>query len=372
MKVVSMIDSFKGSVSSERLNEAALSGLQSHCWREKVNVPIADGGEGTMAAIFSERGGKWLHCEVADLLGRPREVTYLLTEIDTQSIAVIESTQVVGMELAPPSDEVTKQATSYGLGTVLFDAQQKGATMIYLTLGGSVTSDGGLGMLQALAGEPPSFSKGNPLLYLTEFPQVNSFKTPIIALADVVNPYSGRNGFAAIFAKQKGATTATITLLNQKAQQLSQQLKEVRAIDLEAIPGTGAAGGLGAAVRLVDGEIKSGFAILQSLLHLEEKIQGAQLIFTGEGKFDSQTLAGKVPAGVVALAKQYEIPVIALCGQVAADEKKFSSHFLGVFSVQTRPLSLEEAMNETTTCENMKTVVSQLERVFLYSCSEDM
>lgn len=369
MKVVAMIDSFKGCAISEELNAAVLAGLSDEIWTEKCNIPIADGGEGTMAAIYAEIGGTWQKVSTSDPIGEPIEGSYLLSSLDGQTIAVIESAVFIGIHLHEPSDAVIRQASSYGLGKVIQDALTHRVTKIYFTLGGSATSDGGLGLLQSL-GATIDASLGNPLLSVQSLDLTgiqDVFKdVEFIALADVTNPYLGKNGFAQTFAPQKGASEKTVVEMEEHAQIVAKEILHFTNLDLSSISGAGAAGGLGGAVMLLGGKIAPGFLTLQQLLRLEEKLQQADLIFTGEGKIDEQTDQGKVPYGVMKLAQKLEIPVIGLCGSRTVDIGKMTEGTLGVFSIQQGPISLELAMEKERTLTNIQHIAQELSQVFMY------
>jgi glycerate kinase len=352
MKVVAMIDSFKGCATSEELNQAVLAGLPDEIWTEKCTIPIADGGEGTMAAIYAELGGIWQSVTTQNPLGKPITGQYLLSRFEGQEIAVIESAVFIGIHLVEVSDAVIRQTSSYGLGKVIQDALAHRVTKIYLTLGGSATSDGGLGLLQSLGATIEGSEEGNLLI------NVNNVDL---------------KGFAEIFAPQKGASKNTVSEMEQQAKLVAKKIKQQTNLDLATISGSGAAGGLGGAVIVLGGKIAPGFVTLQKIIRLEEKLQQADLIFTGEGKMDGQTDQGKVPFGVAQLAKKAGIPVIGLCGSRSRDIGEMTEVTLGVFSIQQGPISLKEAMEKERTLTNIQQLASQLSQVFMYkksSCLE--
>lgn len=370
MKVVAMIDSFKGCATSEELNQAVLAGLPDEIWTEKCTIPIADGGEGTMAAIYAELGGTWQSVTTQDPLGKPITDQYLLSRFEGQEIAVIESAVFIGIHLVEVSDTVIRQTSSYGLGKVIQDALAHRVTQIYLTLGGSATSDGGLGLLQSLGAIIEGSEEGNPLININNVDlkglQGELDDVELVALADVTNPYLGKRGFAKIFAPQKGASKNTVNEMEQQAQLVAKKIKQQTNLDLATISGSGAAGGLGGAVVVLGGEIAPGFVTLQKIIRLEEKLKQADLIFTGEGKMDGQTDQGKVPFGVAQLAKKAGIPVIGLCGSRTRDIGKMTEVTLGVFSIQQGPISLKKAMEKEQTLANIQQLASELSQVFMY------
>ena len=358
MKVIAMIDSFKGSATSEELNQAALKGFPVK-W-EKESIPIADGGEGTMAALFAAYGGQYKSVTSVGPLGEERVVSYLLTTINQKRIAIIECAAIIGIQLLDPSDQTTRQASSYGLGLLIADAINEKVAQIYVTLGGSATTDGGLGLLEALGAElmyQPAEDARNPLLTINYFSITAVQKLlsgiELLVLADVTNPYTGAEGFATTFGPQKGALPQTVQVLEQQAKKVAYFVQQEYQIDLNGIAGTGAAGGIGGATVLLGGQICPGFMTIAKLLKLETRISDATLIITGEGRFDRQTAAGKVPLGVAKIAQPHAIPVVALCGQREPDLGEIGQYFAGIFSIQPGPLLLDEAMKKSVTLANM-------------------
>lgn len=358
MKVIAMIDSFKGSATSEELNHAALKGFSAH-WK-KESIPIADGGEGTMAALFAAYGGRYKSVASIGPLGEERLASYLLTTLNQKRVAIIECAAVIGIHLLDPSDKTTRQASSYGLGLLIADAIKEKVAQIYVTLGGSATTDGGLGLLEALGAEvvyQPSADARNPLLTVSHFSttavQELLSGIELVALADVTNPYTGPEGFVPVFGPQKGASPQTVQALAQQAEKVVHIVQQESQLDLNRIAGTGAAGGIGGAVVLLGGKICPGFMAIAKLLKLESRISDVTLILTGEGRFDQQTAAGKVPLGVAKIAKKHAIPVVALCGQKESDLKEIGRYFAGIFSIQPGPLLLEQAMKKSVALTNM-------------------
>lgn len=366
MKVLAAIDAFKGSATSEELNRAALEGFSSE-W-EKVNVPIADGGEGSIEAIYAAHGGNYQEVQSFGPLGEARRGTYLVTTILHEKVAFIEAAKIIGIQLLKPTDQSVRKASSYGLGQLIKDAQNQNITKIYVTLGGSGTSDGGLGLLQSLGSTLVGYTSGNPLLSTDEIDVTAAKNTlqgvKLIALTDVNNPYSGKKGFAEVFAPQKGAKPDTVVLMDQAAEKLAKKIQQKMKIDVNKLPGSGAAGGLGAAIALVGGKLVSGFETISQLICLDELIQQADLIITGEGRLDTQTENGKVPYGIASLAKKYQLPVIALCGSRTENIGAMEELVLGAFSIQQGPISLKNAMQKEETLKNVQLTTHSLARVF--------
>ncbi|OTO24972.1 hypothetical protein A5877_000480 [Enterococcus sp. 3C7_DIV0644] len=363
MKIVAAINSFKGSATSAELNQAVLSGFSDQ-W-EKCSIPIADGGEGSMAAVFAAFGGNYETVPVTDPLGGKLQARMLVTKINEEKIALIESAEVVGLQLVEPSDETTRNSSSFGLGQMVLAACRQGVKKIYLTLGGSGTSDGGVGFLLALGAtiQRNVRMENNPLLQAEslELSQLNPLLAQIdlFALADVTNPYSGEQGFASVFGSQKGATKETIQQLDQQAKRLAEHIKRTTGIDLE-VPGAGAAGGLGGAVYLAGGQLVPGFSTIASLIGFEEKIKGADLLITGEGRIDGQTARGKVPYGVALIAQKRQLPIVAICGSRTERLGELSQLLPTVFSIQQGPVSLAEAMEKKRTLINAQQIAQAI------------
>lgn len=361
MKVVAAIDSFKGSATSAELNQAFFQKVTAP-QMATVSVPIADGGEGTMAAIKAACGGHYQKITTIDLLGRPLTTAYLLTEINGIRSAVIESAAIIGLNLITPSAATIQHASSYGLGLVLRQVINRGCQQIYLTLGGSGTSDGGLGMLAGLGAKlnGGTLNDPNPLNDFSRLdirplrPLLASVK--LTALVDVNNPYAGPMGFAQIFGPQKGGNPAILQQQNQQAEQVVAAVKNQYQLDLNRIPGAGAAGGLGGALALIGATLAPGLTTISQLIQLPTICQDADLIITGEGQIDAQTDHGKVPLGVAELGRELNIPVLAICGQRGGTSSRLEKLVLGIYAIQSGPVSLAKALDRDRTLAN----VSQL------------
>ncbi|MBF0700049.1 glycerate kinase [Streptococcus danieliae] len=340
MKFLVAIDSFKGSATSVQLNQAAKAGiLEALPDAEVVTVPIADGGEGTLEALAYALDGTWVEVETVDLIERPLRVSYFVSG----QTAYIESARVVGIDKIDPSPETVERATSFGLAALFRDALNRGCQELVLTLGGSGTSDGGRGLLEGLGAQDRE-----------RLAQVR-----LRGLTDVTNSYAGPQGYAAVFGPQKGATPEQVAAMDQLAQDQVLEIKQEMGLDLQAIPGTGAAGGLGAAVVILGGALEAGYPFMAEKLGLTQAVQGADLVFTGEGRLDRQSLQGKVPVGVAQTARAAAIPVIALGGSVE-EVAEFKEFFLATFSIQRQVLPLSQALETETTLANVQTLVQNI------------
>lgn len=369
MKLLAAIDSFKGSATSKELNEALLDAVHDSRVTKKISVPIADGGEGTLEALYEGLGGKYVVVTVPDLMGDLIEVQYLLTNVVGKRTAIIESAAVVGIDRITPSEETVRKASSFGLGKLLREVITHDVETIYLTLGGSGTSDGGLGLLAGLGGAGIGDGQENPLYTFTDI-QLDEVTQlfqhiQLAALADVTNPYVGEHGFSAIFGPQKGASPAQIREMERLAIQAAQQLRKASGQDIAEVTGAGAAGGLGGAILALGGEIIPGFQTISELIDLESKISQADLIITGEGRLDAQTQHGKVPFGVASLARRHHKPVIAIAGTREADIGIMSELLLGAFAIHLGPITLTEALDKETTLKHLRITGNELVKVFL-------
>lgn len=360
MKIVVAIDSYKGSASSQELNGAAKAGILEvvpNC--DIKTFEIADGGEGTILSLYHELGGELIGVETVDLLNRPITAHYLFHEDN----AFIEAAEVVGIDKITPDEKTFLLSSTFGLAKLLIDAKEKGAKKIFLALGGTGTSDGGLGFLRGLGAETNDLLsfEGIDLLGLEDFSDIQ-----LIALADVTNLYAGEEGFSKFFGKQKGGTEKIIRAQNQQAQKFVEVLKDDFKIDLQQIPGTGAAGGLGGAIALLGGKIEPGFAKIAQLLKIEDELKQADFVITGEGKMDYQTVNGKVPYAIANLAKKYGIPTVGFCGTLSEDLGEMDDLLLASFSIQRAPVSLEQAIDKEATYINLKKLTTDTLRILNY------
>ncbi len=348
MKILVAIDSFKGSVTSPELNTSVAQALLSVDKQLVIETrAIADGGEGSLAALSQTVAGRWHQVKTIDLLRRPIKVAYYRHAKQ----AFIESASIIGIDKITPNLVTYAQATSYGLGLAVKDAIQKGATQIEIMLGGTGTSDGGKGFLESLNYD-----------FMTGRSYLDTLASPVtlLGLTDVTNPYHGPQGFAAVFGPQKGGSLSQIEETDQIASNFAKKVFYQKTIDLQTIPGSGAAGGLGGAIVLLGGTLTSGFSRIAELLNLDNSLQSCDLVITGEGCLDTQSQSGKVPVAIARMAKKYQVPTIALCGSVKIETGLAAEDFLAVFSIQQQPISLEAAIDKTTTLSNIKILVANL------------
>ena len=378
MKVVVAIDSFKGSLSSMEAGQAIAEGVKRVYQHAEVVVrPLADGGEGTVEALVEGMGGVFVTKEVTGPLGEKVEAVYGMIESkdDLSKTAIIEMSAAAGITLVPEKSRNPMSTTTYGVGELILDAIERGCRHFIVGIGGSATNDGGVGMLQALGydfvtqeGKAISYG-GNGLRELARIEESNvqpTLKECTFKVAcDVTNPLCGENGSSAIFGPQKGATPEMIQELDQSLLYYAELSKNINSHADRFYPGTGAAGGMGFAfLTYTNATLESGIQIVLTETKLEELITTANVVVTGEGKLDGQTVLGKAPIGVAALAKKYQKKVLAFAGAVTLDAKECNQHGIDAFFPILRGVvTLKEAMNKEVAHQNMVDTVEQVFRV---------
>ncbi|WP_061707126.1 glycerate 2-kinase [Pseudenterobacter timonensis] len=354
MKIVIAPDSYKESLSAAEVAQAIEKGFREiFPDADYVSVPVADGGEGTVEAMIAATRGKRQLAEVTGPLGEKVNACWGIS--GDGKTAFIEMAAASGLALVPPALRNPLLTTSRGTGELILDALDKGARNIVIGIGGSATNDGGAGMVQALgarlcdANGTEIGSGGGSLNSLNAIdisgldPRLK--ECTIRVACDVTNPLTGDNGASRIFGPQKGATEALIVELDRNLAHYAEVIKKSLRIDVKNAPGSGAAGGMGAALMAFLGaELRSGVEIVTQALNLEEHIHDCTLVITGEGRIDSQSIHGKVPVGVANVAKKYHKPVIGVAGSLARDVGVVHQHGIdAVFSVLTTITTLEEA-----------------------------
>jgi glycerate kinase len=346
MKVVIAIDSFKGCLSSKEANEAAAEGIRrAYPDVEIIKVPVSDGGEGYMEAFRAAIGGKLEEVMVRDPMMRPVTAKYLLQG----ETAVIEIAQASGLTLLTKEERNPMVATSYGTGQLVADAVRKGARHIIIGLGGSATSDAGIGMLKALIS---AFTKQG------QWDDITAFKDVTFTIAsDVKNPLYGEKGAAHVFAPQKGATPEMVLRLDERARKFAELSAKHFGFDRSQMPGAGAAGGLGYAfLQYLDAKSMSGIQLLLDTIRFKELVKDADLIITGEGSADRQTLMGKLPMGI--LEQAGSVPVYLIAGRISDREELLNAGFVRVECINPPGISLEDAMRKEVAQQNIRQLTS--------------
>ncbi len=350
-KIIIIPDSFKGTLSSVEVCNIMADSVKK-CLSEAVVclVPVADGGEGTVEAFLRPTGGKRIETRVQGPKGEEIASFYGMLPDGT---AVIEMAAAAGLPLMGEQLNVMG-ATTYGVGQLISQALDQEPRRIILGLGGSATNDGGCGAAAALGvsffdNDGKKFVPvGENLCRITKI-DISGLdkrlrKIPIVTMCDIVNPLCGPSGAACIFGPQKGASKEQVTLLDDGLKNLASVIKHDLQLDVADIPGAGAAGGMGAGMTAFFGStLQRGIEVVLETVKFQEMLHDASLIFTGEGKFDDQSLMGKVVSGVANRAKKAGVPVICVAGAADA-EVADSESITAVFSINRKPLPYEEAI----------------------------
>jgi glycerate 2-kinase len=354
MKVVIAIDSFKGCCTTLEAANAVERGIRYYRDDIKTKIlPIADGGEGTVETLVKSLNGKYIEVDVLNPIGKKIKSRY---GILPGNIAVIEMAAASGLTLISEEEYNPLISTTFGTGQLIRDALDKGCTTIFIGLGGSATNDGGVGMAQALGvsfknkqNQEIGFGGGE----LKAIESINISKldprvenTEIVILSDVTNPLCGKNGAANVYGPQKGATPSMIQILDDNLKYFGSVINEQLSIDVMNLSGGGAAGGLGAGlVAFCQAKIHSGVEKIIEFIGLEEHLQDADLLITGEGRIDSQTINGKVALGVARKAKKYGVPVIAIVGSIGEGAEIVYNHGIdAIVDIISEPMTLENAL----------------------------
>ncbi len=350
MKILISPDSFKDSLPATEVADQIEAGIRKvYPEAECLKVPMADGGEGTVRAIIGSTGGKILRLRAMDPLMREADSFFGIT--GDGAAAVIEMAAASGLELLKPEERNPLLATSYGTGQLLLAALKTGIKNIIVGLGGSATNDGGAGMAEALGVE--FTDQNNHIIHprgdnLDVIVKINTSKlepslrdAQIIIATDVKNVMCGPCGASYIFGPQKGATLEMTHQLDKNLRHYGELLENIFKKPVMDLPGTGAAGGLAASLMVfTDATIKPGFEVVNELVGFESLVRAADIIITGEGKMDSQTLLGKTPWAIRLMAKKYNKPVIAITGHYEADES-LDQGFDAIFPIVEYPCTLE-------------------------------
>ena len=364
-------DKFKGALNAREVAENIAKGLRDVLPYAEIDiVPMADGGEGTAEVICDARRGSWLKCKAHDPIGREIDARY--GWIVSGNIAVMEMSEAAGMRRLSEKERDPVRASTVGVGQMLLDATKRGAKEIIIGLGGSATNDGGFGMARALGFRFFSDVKEltgavSQLAKLTEIivpekivgalvpsaqskdrrltqPPLQLGLPKIVAAVDVSSPLLGNNGATRVFGPQKGASKNDLEILECALSRLADVVAEQFGFDYRDEPGAGAAGGLGFGLMSFCGaKIRRGFDVVAEAVGLESKIKDADVVITGEGSLDRQTLEGKTPGGVARLARKFGKAVFAIVGR-ASQDRRVREMFDGVYENARRGMSQEENM----------------------------
>ncbi|PFA31136.1 glycerate 2-kinase [Bacillus thuringiensis] len=372
MKVVIASDSYKENLKAIEVCEAIERGFRAIFPNAKyVKIPIGDGGEGTVESLVDATGGRIISISVTGPLRESVQAFYGVSK--DKKTAFIEMAAASGLQHVPVEKRNPLITTTKGTGELILHALNQGVEYIILGLGGSATNDGGAGMLAALGvrfindkGEVIDPSGGTlHSIVAIDFSQMDPRLkgVKIEAACDVDNPLVGMQGASFVFGRQKGANIEMMKELDENLKHYANILKRYVSSDVSEIPGAGAAGGMGAAViSVLKGDLRRGIEIVLDYTNFDKHIEDADLIITGEGRIDEQTAYGKAPVGVAGRAKRFSVPVIAIGGSVSSDYSAvYEKGIDAVFSITTRPMTLEEAYrvaeeNIEMTTKNIATV----------------
>jgi glycerate 2-kinase len=323
-------DKFKGSLSARDVAENIASGLQEVLPDAKIDIlPLADGGEGTVEVICAAIGGSWVHCPAHDPLGREIDARYAWS--DRRKLVAMEMSEAAGMWRVAERERDPLRANTFGVGEMIVGALARGPREMIIGLGGSATNDGGFGMARALGYEflcgPGNAKldgfKPSSLRELERIRKPRDLRLPqIIAAVDVKNPLLRENGATRVYGPQKGADEEQLDILEKALTRLAEVVAKDLGVDFRDQPGAGAAGGLGFGLMSFCGaQVQPGFDVVAEAVDLEGKMKDVDVVITGEGKLDGQTLSGKTPAGVARMAQKLGTRVFAIVGCVSADRE---------------------------------------------------
>ena len=369
MKIVIASDSFKGSLSSTEVAQAARRGIKAvypDC--EVVAVNVADGGEGTVEAIVEALGGEIVKATVSDPLGHPIQVSYGIAG----EKAIIEMAAASGLPLLQPEERNPWITSTYGTGEMIMDAIQRGCRQFLVGIGGSATNDAGTGMLQALGfkfydfnGKEITDCRGGRLHDIADLDDSivpkSVLESQFIVACDVDTPFCGPEGAAPVFAPQKGADTEMVEKLDAGMASFAKVIEAKYGINIIPMAGAGAAGGMGGGFRaFLNATLQRGIEMVLDAIHFDQTIKGADLIITGEGKIDFQTAKGKTAAGVLARAKKQGIPVVAIGGCVEMCESVEQMGFAGIYPILEETVPLEIAMRPDFAAKNVEKTIKKI------------
>lgn len=369
MKIVIASDSFKGSMSSVDVAQAAEKGIHevlSDC--QVVAVNVADGGEGTVEAIVDALGGEIVKAKVTDPLGREIEACYGIAG----ETAIIEMAAASGLPLLQPQERNPWLTSTYGTGEMIMDAIARGCRKFLVGIGGSATNDAGTGMLQAMGfrfydanGEMIDHCTGGrmqDIVRIDDSQVSEAVRQSVFTVAcDVDTPFCGTEGAAPVFAPQKGADAEMVTRLDAGMASLAKVIEDKYALDVVPVAGAGAAGGMGGAFyAFLQATLKKGIDMVLDAIDFDATIHGADLVITGEGKVDFQTAKGKTAAGVLARAKKQHIPVIAIGGCVEMCDSLMQMGFAGIYPILEEKVPLEVAMQRDFAMSNVTKTVARV------------
>jgi len=358
MNIIIAPDSFKDSLSANAVAGHIVKGIKNVLPNASITqIPLSDGGEGLLEALVRPLNGQFIKVKVKDPLMRNIEAQYGI--LGDGRTAVIEMATASGLELLKANERNPMITSTYGTGQLIKDALNRECTKIIIGLGGSATNDGGMGMVKALGGKflnkhGESIGEGGGALknlQRIDFSELDKRLSycEIISACDVSNPLTGSQGASMVFGGQKGGNPRDLEELDKNLQHYASVIKSDLGKDIKTVEGTGAAGGTGMGLlSFLDAELKPGIELIIDELQLEKHIKDSDVIVTGEGQIDRQTLYGKTIMGLAKMAQQHHVTVIAIAGKVDNDlEPLYQAGLTAVFSIVNQPMSLQESINQT-------------------------
>lgn len=370
MKITLAIDSFKGSLTSAEAEQAATEAILAlHKDCQVDCIPIADGGEGTLAVMIEHLHGH--HQTIRAHNPRMERIPATYGISDDGQTALIEMAAISGLPLLTEAQRNPMLTTTYGTGELIRDALDKGCRKFIIGIGGSATNDAGTGMLQALGyrfldTQGNESGQGGEILkdiaYIDDSQKDKRLKNAhFIVICDVENPFYGPNGAAYVYARQKGATEQMIKELDEGMQRFAKVIEDTTGKDISTLPGGGAAGGLGGSLHaFLNAELKPGAELLLELCRFHQRIADTGLIITGEGKIDRQSLMGKITGKILQAGQAQGVPVVAIAGCVEDKELLLKAGFQGVYATKPANMPLEKAMQREVAMRCIQETVSQL------------
>ena len=357
MKILIAPDSFKDALSAFEVARAIERGIQlADSTIETAIFPMGDGGEGSSEILGHHFHAKKMQLTVEDALGRPVSASYYFSA--ERQTAFIEMAEASGLQQIAADERNCMQASTFGTGQLIKHAIEAGAQRIVLAIGGSATNDAGMGMASALgfrfydAQNNLLKGSGEDLMRMHHLDDENVIlpaDLQVDVICDVDNPLYGKKGAAYVYARQKGATDSEIKQLDAGLINFAKVVHQQKSMDISGVPGAGAAGGLGAgSIVFLNAKLHKGIDLMMEMTAFDQQLNGTDLVITGEGKIDTQTIHGKLIQGITQHAGKFAVPVIAFCGMLDLDPGQVETLGLqAAFSIQSKPCSLSEAINNT-------------------------
>lgn len=374
MKVIIACDSYKGCMTSHEVAMQIEDGIhQVDPSVETISYTIGDGGEGTVDAFHETLHGVKQPVSTTDAYGKKIQSEY--TIVENGHTAVIEVANIIGLNMHEREKRAPFFASSYGVGTVLLDAVEKGCKKIIIGLGGSATNDGGMGLLQSLGTRfydanhkylSPQAINLEKIRYI-DFHRLNDLKDiELIAACDVKNYLLGENGATHVFGKQKGLFPNQIKKIDAGMENYTFQIQRYTHVNINTFEGGGAAGGIGAVlIGLLHARMESGIELLLRYGDMEEQVKDCDLVITGEGQSDKQTMFGKVPAGIIKIANKYDKPCICVSGALGIGyQDLYNLGFIGIYSIADRAMTFQQALDNAP--EKLNNAVIAIMKTILY------